>query len=197
MASTTTAVLLLLSVIAGVFAISTTARPCKTIFFITSTSSSSLNHHHHHLQNPNSPFLTRNPNNPHRLTIFVSQIHQSHRTRPFPRPTFIDRQIDSSSNDAVSSKPYYDRTMDILSIVGALLFGVGCGALTAATVYLIFSLVSNRRLDFESDSEDEIEYAAAAADAGDDVSAMKNGYVAVPNANKEVPPTADEVDAMK
>lgn len=72
-----------------------------------------------------------------------------------------------------------------------MLFGVGCGALTAGTMYLIWSLLSNRH-DFASDS-DEDEY----DDGEDDVMVNKNGYVAVPTATKDVPPSADEVDAMK
>ncbi|KAK1439271.1 hypothetical protein QVD17_05087 [Tagetes erecta] len=191
MASTTTTILLL-TVIIGVLAISATARPCKTIFFITSSSSTSF------YPTDNHPLPNPNFQNP-RFTFFITEIHQFHRTRSFSRPIFNDRAIESSSDDVVSSKPYYppssssirDRTMDILSIVGALLFGVGCGALTAGTMYLIWSLFSNRH-DFASDS-DEDEY----DDSEDDVTFNKNGYVAVPTATKDVPPSADEVDAMK
>ncbi|KAK9074842.1 hypothetical protein SSX86_003161 [Deinandra increscens subsp. villosa] len=199
MASTTAAVLLLLSVIAGDFAISATARPCKTIFFITTSSSSSSYYpaDDHTLRNPN--FALQNPSNSPRLTFFITEIHEFHRTRSLSRPIFTDRAVDSASDDAVSSKPYYssihDRSngiMDIMSIVGALLFGVGCGALTAGTMYLIWSLCSNRRLDFTSDSDVE-EY----DDVEDDVTPKKNGYVAIATATKEVPPSADEVDAMK
>ncbi len=66
--------------------------------------------------------------------------------------------------------------MDIMSIVGALLFGVGCGALTAATMYLIWSLFSPRRFDF-GDSDDEFDDADE-----DDASPKKMGYVAIPAA---------------
>lgn len=81
--------------------------------------------------------------------------------------------------------------MDIMSIVGALLFGVGCGALTAATMYLIWSLFAPRRFDFGSDSDEETD------DEENGVRSNKNGYVAIPAAAKPVPPTADEVAAMK
>ncbi|XP_076954981.1 uncharacterized protein LOC143629642 [Bidens hawaiensis] len=161
--TTTTTVVLLLSVILTLLTVST-ARPCKTIFFITSSSSYSLP-----IPNTQNP----NPNSP-RFTFFITEIH---RTNP-------------SSDDVVSSKPYFppasDRAMDIMTIVGALLFGVGCGALTAGTIYLIRSLFSTRREeeDFASDCYYE-----------DDVT--NNGYDAVPTAAKEVPPSADEVDAMK
>lgn len=63
-----------------------------------------------------------------------------------------------------------DRSKDIMRFVGALLFGVGCGALTFATMYLIWSLFWPNRFDFE-DSED---------DSGDDVSPKKMGYIAIP-----------------
>ncbi|KAI3502759.1 hypothetical protein L1887_31050 [Cichorium endivia] len=189
MASTTTA-LLLLSVTVGLFAISATARPCKTIFFITSSSSSYYPADNRHHGNPNFPH--QNPTNSPRLTFFITEIHEFHRTRSFPRPIFPDRAVE----DVVSSKPYSssirDRTMDIMSIVGALLFGVGCGALTAATMYLIWSVCSNRRLDFGSDSDEE-EF----DDDEADVTPKKNGYAPIPTATKPVPPTADEVDAMK
>ena len=81
--------------------------------------------------------------------------------------------------------------MDIMSIVGALLFGVGCGALTAATMYLIWSLFAPRRFDLAADSDEESD------DEENDVRANKKGYVAIPAAAKPVPPTADEVAAMK
>ncbi|KAF2290554.1 hypothetical protein GH714_014380 [Hevea brasiliensis] len=70
-----------------------------------------------------------------------------------------------------------DRTKDILSVVVALLFGVGCGALTAATMYLVWSLFSTR-YDYryeEFDSED--------GDEEDDVSPKKMGYVKIPEAD--------------
>lgn len=71
--------------------------------------------------------------------------------------------------------------MDIMSVVGALLFGVGCGALTASTMYLIWSLFSPNRFEF-ADSDDEYD-----EEDFDDVSPKKMGYVAVPAASaKEV-----------
>ncbi|KAJ8549218.1 hypothetical protein K7X08_032925 [Anisodus acutangulus] len=71
--------------------------------------------------------------------------------------------------------PIRDRTKDIMRVVGAMLFGVGCGALTAATMYLIWSLFWPNLFDFE-DFDDDF-------DDGDDdydVSAKKMGYVAIP-----------------
>ncbi|XXG68606.1 hypothetical protein AAC387_Pa06g1658 [Persea americana] len=47
---------------------------------------------------------------------------------------------------------------DILSIVFALLFGASCGMLTAATIYLIWSVISSRgdvQEAFDGDESDE------------------------------------------
>lgn len=58
----------------------------------------------------------------------------------------------------------------------ALLFGVGCGALTAATMYLIWSLFSNR-YDYHASYDDYVD----ADDNGDGVdSPKKMGYVKIP-----------------
>ncbi|EHA8587606.1 hypothetical protein COCNU_scaffold002772G000030 [Cocos nucifera] len=68
-----------------------------------------------------------------------------------------------------------ERAKDILVVVVGLLFGVGCGALTAATMYLIWSLVTNRYeicgADGYSDEEDEV-----------DENPKKAGYVKIPAA---------------
>ncbi|XP_008797928.2 uncharacterized protein LOC103712981 [Phoenix dactylifera] len=66
-----------------------------------------------------------------------------------------------------------ERAKDILVVVVGLLFGVGCGALTAATMYLIWSLVTNRYeicgADVYSEEEDEV-----------DEGPKKGGYVKIP-----------------
>lgn len=59
-----------------------------------------------------------------------------------------------------------DRSKDIMRVVGALLFGIGCGALTAVIMYLIWSLFWRNHFD-----DDEF----------DVVTATKLGYVAIPN----------------
>ncbi|ERN09514.1 uncharacterized protein LOC18437667 [Amborella trichopoda] len=53
-----------------------------------------------------------------------------------------------------------ERTKDILSVIIALLFGLGCGALTSATMYLAWSLITNR---YEGSASEEYE---GADDAG-------------------------------
>ncbi|CAN0897387.1 hypothetical protein LINGRAHAP2_LOCUS19103 [Linum grandiflorum] len=78
-----------------------------------------------------------------------------------------------------------DRTKDILSVVVALLFGLGCGALTAATMYLVWSLFAARSAAYYDelyDDEDEDE-------EDDVVSAKKMGYAQIPEAEKLAPTT--------
>ncbi|GAA0149602.1 hypothetical protein LIER_08739 [Lithospermum erythrorhizon] len=50
-----------------------------------------------------------------------------------------------------------DRSKDIMSVVGALLFGMGCGALTAATMYLVWSLFAPNRFEFEESDDEEFD----------------------------------------
>lgn len=59
-----------------------------------------------------------------------------------------------------------------MSVVGALLFGVGCGALTGAIMYFLWALFSPARFDFDDASDDE----------DDDVATTKKklGYVSIP-----------------
>ena len=64
-----------------------------------------------------------------------------------------------------------DRTLDILSIVGALLFGVGSGVLTAAIMYSVWSVLFEGRFDFGGDEDDDQEI----------YSLKKMGYVVVDN----------------
>ncbi|MQL67683.1 hypothetical protein F6Q10_35325, partial [Streptomyces vinaceus] len=71
-----------------------------------------------------------------------------------------------------------DRTKDIMRVVGALLFGVGCGALTAATMYLIWSLFWPNRFEFEDSDNDDFD---SDNDGFDATAAKKLGYVAIPS----------------
>ncbi|KAL4577820.1 hypothetical protein LXL04_013934 [Taraxacum kok-saghyz] len=170
MASTTSRRVLFPFIIC-VFAISAAARPCKTIFFITSSSSSQSHD-------------TTTPNSPH-LTFFVTQIRQFHRSSNDVRTTQSQTYYSSSVRTSIG-----DRTMDIMSIVGAMVFGVGCGALTAATMYLFWSLFS----DFDCDSdEEEEEYHEEEPHIRPDEMA----YVDIHEATKPVPPSAEEIEAMK
>lgn len=89
--------------------------------------------------------------------------------------------LESSVGDSIR-----DRTLDILSIVSALLFGVGCGALMAATMYLMWFICSARGFDLGGDESDDEE-------EEDEVSAAKRklGYVAV---SVDVPAPVKQVE---
>lgn len=74
--------------------------------------------------------------------------------------------------------PIRERTKDILNVVVALLFGIGCGALTAAGMYLAWSLFSSHGdytssfsspYDDDSDGNDSFDY-----------SPKKMGYFKIP-----------------
>ncbi|KAL1161489.1 hypothetical protein V6Z11_A07G138200 [Gossypium hirsutum] len=61
-----------------------------------------------------------------------------------------------------------DRSRDILSVVVALLFGVGCGSLTAAAIYLVW-IIFTARCEYHEDDESDEEF-----------SPKKMGYVNIP-----------------
>lgn len=75
-----------------------------------------------------------------------------------------------------------DRTRDIMNVVGALLFGVGCGALTAAAMYLLWSFFSPNRFEYD-DSDDDTFY-----DIDDEGTPNKMGYMTIPD---------EDIDAVK
>ncbi|CAA6673412.1 unnamed protein product [Spirodela intermedia] len=97
-----------------------------------------------------------------------------------PRPRF-------EPSLAVSS--LRERTRDILVVVAALVFGVGCGALTSAMIYLAWYLISNRNevcgfhdYDYDDDVEDGVEspkkrgYTDLPAAPATPVTPLKEGY---------------------
>ncbi|KAG6510482.1 uncharacterized protein LOC121977569 [Zingiber officinale] len=102
-----------------------------------------------------------------------------------PRPATIPRSgIVLPRREAAPTNPeplvfssLQERAKDILVVVIGLLFGVGCGALTAATMYLAWSLISHGHEICCSDaySEEEEE---------EDVAEYPNqeGYVKIPAA---------------
>lgn len=75
-------------------------------------------------------------------------------------------------------------------MVVALLFGVGCGALTAATMYLVWSIFSSSRYDYHHtsylDEFDEEE------DEDEGVSPKKMGYVKIAGADNALPAPVKE-----
>ncbi|KAJ6684147.1 hypothetical protein OIU85_007802 [Salix viminalis] len=180
--------LLSLSILLGFLSFSSSARPCKTLFI--SSYSFSLK--------PLNP----NPNNPSSGFVIVTEIHED--SIPASSLALIKRRFvpfvpsnnyentnkgfqGTTRRDEVGSvwdgfgsydlSSLRDRTKDILSVVVALLFGVGCGALTAATMYLVWSLFSpsQSRYDdyFDGEFSDEEE---------EDL--KKIGYVKIPEAEQ-------------
>lgn len=96
-----------------------------------------------------------------------------------PRPQLPQRRQRSVPRGIFDLSSLRDRTVDILSVVVALLFGVGCGALTAATMYLVWSLfASHRGDDFQEESDDD-----------EVASPKKMGYVKIPAADAFPAPT--------
>ncbi|KAL3525119.1 hypothetical protein ACH5RR_013491 [Cinchona calisaya] len=165
-------------------------------------------------QNPN-PNLEILPNSPKFLTFFFTTVNNRDDTHPYvsyfslrrtrthtrtPFPLYFEELAEEEKKQrsskessmmpvgiysSVTKSSIKDRTKDIMSVVGALLFGVGCGALTAATMFLVWSLFSPHRFDFDDSDEDSDE---DGFDNGDDVfSPKKIGYVAIP----------DDVDVVK
>eukprot|EP00262_Sarcandra_glabra_P004429 TRINITY_DN1544_c0_g5_i2.p1 TRINITY_DN1544_c0_g5~~TRINITY_DN1544_c0_g5_i2.p1 ORF type:complete len:205 (+),score=17.29 TRINITY_DN1544_c0_g5_i2:130-744(+) len=187
-----TLVTLLFSVLA-ISAIKANARPgphfhpCKTLFISYTISSFKRP-----IEIPNSV----NDQNPSAFLSIYSEFKQLEPTKPIRHPRFPDLLIERSEipdrrpirfasfdrhkPEQIPQHAAYsslrERTKDILSVVGALLFGVSCGALTSATMYLAWYLITNRYDFHESDGEDDVD-----DDEDDDVAAQKKmGYVKIP-----------------
>ncbi|KAG6510043.1 uncharacterized protein LOC121974835 [Zingiber officinale] len=97
-----------------------------------------------------------------------------------PRPTMIPRagfllphhEVAPAEPASVGFSSLQERAKDILVVVIGLIFGVGCGALTASTMYLVWSLVAHRHEISGSDAyidEDDV-----------DENPKKAGYVEIP-----------------
>lgn len=173
--------LMVLSMVVAFSAISATARPCKTIFFIAS-SSVPID------QSENPQFTTLsftrirlfNPNPTTFITYRDSLLFPSRRA--LNPPQLLTQ----------SSSPLRERTLDFITVVGALLFGVGCGALFGGTLYLIWFCISPSTFSFGCHDADDF----------DDLSLKKKGgYAAIPAvvANEKIvaaaaPVTVKQVD---
>ncbi|CAL9165685.1 unnamed protein product [Musa hybrid cultivar] len=109
------------------------------------------------------------------ITPFSSSAYALNDGRPFliRRPHLVRRAVAEPAGLGFGS--LQERAKDIIVVVAGLLFGVGCGALTAATMYLVWSLVSNHYDACASDGEEEEDYMAD--------SPKKVGYVQIPAAD--------------
>ncbi|KAJ3682310.1 hypothetical protein LUZ60_014883 [Juncus effusus] len=112
------------------------------------------------------------------ITVYriISPLRSSNLDRQsHSHPVQIQRSQRPSSAHLASS--LQDRARDILAVAAGLLFGVGCGALTAATLYFLFAVATNRYALLGShydDDEDEI-------DEYDEIPSPKKGvYVTIP-----------------
>ncbi|KAG6402835.1 hypothetical protein SASPL_135049 [Salvia splendens] len=186
MAASALALLLLFSLLAA----TSSARPCKTIFYFSATTTTTTTYYpfQSHLANPNPHSALRRLN-----PRYVTFIFTSTAPKPFSghRPSLNFKSDPSSdanshSSPAMTSSVFFplkfyssvsssirDRAADIMSVVGALLFGVGCGALTGAVMYFLYALFSPGRFDFDDVSDD---------DDDDDVADIKRklGYLSIP-----------------
>ncbi|KAM7523920.1 hypothetical protein LguiA_013822 [Lonicera macranthoides] len=172
--------LLLLTILLPLLSVATAARPCKTILFISTNPSSSSDGDRY-------------------ITFFFTNIrpinpnpNPNYSLRSYNNPIFLDRsEMEPQNHPQLSyasvGSSLKDRTIDIISVVGALLFGVGCGALTAATMYLIWSMFSPPSNDYDYDDGDENDYDSIP-------SPKKMGYVAIPAVTTAAPPPAKEVE---
>ncbi|XP_047973497.1 uncharacterized protein LOC125215952 [Salvia hispanica] len=154
------------------------ARPCKTLFYFSATTTTTYYPSNSLNPNPNHPNSAQIANSQY-ITLIFTTASPRFRTRHFNRFNELSRSLRSESpvelHSSVSSS-VRDRTMDILSVVWALLFGVGCGAVTAAVMFSLWSLFNPHHVDFDesSSSDDDDDY--------DDVA--KIGYVAIPAQGK-------------
>nr|XP_016474882.1 PREDICTED: uncharacterized protein LOC107796604 [Nicotiana tabacum] len=185
----------------SLLAVSATGRPCNTIFFFTSTSYYPIpasTHPSNSNRNPNFSLQYTPLNSPRFLTFFFTTSNPFNgdskaRFNKFlgdRNAVFVDRiggeeeenqLVEREEEDVSKPMEFYsavkssirDRSKDIMRVMGAMLFGAGCGALTAAMMYLIRSLFWPTAFDFEEDSDDD--------DFDDDVSPKKlGGYVILP-----------------
>ncbi|XBH97159.1 hypothetical protein VPH35_087436 [Triticum aestivum] len=76
------------------------------------------------------------------------------------RPAESLPAVGTPETDADAASSFQERAKDILVVVSGLLFGFGCGALTAASMYLVWSLVASTGAaspyeELYSDDEDD------------------------------------------
>ncbi|XP_022143446.1 uncharacterized protein LOC111013320 [Momordica charantia] len=184
--------LLLLFLLPILLSISADARPCKSLFV-------SFSLHRHRTLDSRDPFSEM------AIIVDITELKSSSASSSealFHSVAQDILQYDLARPRAVATQPHplqdsplgfsydfsslRDRTKDILSVVVALLFGVGCGALTAATMYLAYSLCASRfgyRSSVYGDFGDEDDYSD---DNKENIKKM--GYIKVPDEVAPVKP---------
>ncbi|XP_057460513.1 uncharacterized protein LOC130750976 [Actinidia eriantha] len=156
-----------ISLLLGLLAIAADARPgrqfhpCQTLIFFSSFP-----------VNQNPSYSLRNPSSLSERRSITFFFTGSRDLEPEP-VIFLDRaKVDEEkrpqpfSFDSFVGSSFRDRTKDILTVVASLLLGVGCGALTAATLYLIWSLFAPNRFeirDYDDESDDDLKKVAYVA----------------------------------
>jgi hypothetical protein len=134
-----------------------------------------------------SSFSRPNPDpaNPSPLTTTVvtvlrvrrlGPLHHLHQHQPSLQIRRPAEPLPAAVATAASSS-FQERAKDILVVVSGLLFGFGCGALTAASMYLVWSLIASAGAShygevYSDDDEDE-------EDVSDSESPKKAGYVII------------------
>ncbi|CAD5164119.1 uncharacterized protein LOC135587512 [Musa acuminata AAA Group] len=121
----------------------------------------------------------------HQTSVFVSvyriiapirNFHPDSRPTRIARPALLPRrEVVPAEPAALGFSSLHDRAKDVLVVVIGLLFGVGCGAITAATMCLAWSLVTHRHEICGSDEYSDEEEGADES--------PKAGYVRVPAAD--------------
>ncbi|WVZ55128.1 hypothetical protein U9M48_005831 [Paspalum notatum var. saurae] len=121
------------------------------------------------------------PTNPAPLTTTVVTVLRVRRLglHQIRRPEAL--ALPAARPEVASSSSAHDRAKDILVVVSGLLFGFGCGALTAASMYLVWSLLASTCAsaaydDVYSDDDDD--------QLSDSDSPKKAGYVIIHDADE-------------
>ncbi|KAI4307728.1 hypothetical protein L6164_030884 [Bauhinia variegata] len=209
--ASTVQIAVLIGLLALSLSLSANARPCRTIFISYSVSvRRSGDHHFPADQNPSSGTITTFAEIRSIPVYIIRNGDNSNNHKPlFPGALLFDRAFPGHEDHSVEEeveierkasqiRPPFgfssydfsslrDRTKDILSVVVALLFGVGCGALTAATMYLVWSMFSNR-YDYRASYGDIVD-----KEEDEIPSPKKMGYLKIPAAESVPAPVKEGV----
>ncbi|XP_078440693.1 uncharacterized protein LOC144710728 [Wolffia australiana] len=155
-----------IAVLSSFFVSGASARPCKTLFITYAFDNSGDEYASASIEVTQISGLYD-----HRPSRFMAV----YRLIPLRSYALPRRSIDSDQYFGISS--LRERARDILAVVAGLLFGVGCAALTSASVYLAWYLIYSR---YETQRIDGYDY----LDEDERLDAMespkKMGYVGIP-----------------